>query len=120
MKCPYCEGSEFYEGPSGGLSTNILCANPSCRHWFNSNPLTGLEDLNRIEPSKKEKEETKTNFVKTQKLEYEARLKIGEEAFNQGLDPETLRTSQSYGYYAEASANIDKLVGYIRDWTWRI
>lgn len=52
MKCPYCNNTKFYEGPSGGLSTNILCANKDCRHWFNRNTLTGeLEDLNRVEDS---------------------------------------------------------------------
>jgi len=32
-KCPDCGSTEFYEGPSGGLCTNIQCA--GCQHWFN-------------------------------------------------------------------------------------
>lgn len=49
-RCTYCRGTEFYEGPSGGMSTNILCANPECRHWFNYIPILGrLDDLNRVE-----------------------------------------------------------------------
>ena len=54
MKCAYCGGTEFYEGPSGGMSTNVLCANPECRHWFNYSPL-GMDDLNRVEPTDEEK-----------------------------------------------------------------
>jgi len=55
LKCSYCGGTDFYEGPSGGLSTNILCANEKCRHWFNNSPF-GLEDLKRVEPTEVEKE----------------------------------------------------------------
>ena len=32
-KCPDCGSTAFYEGPSGGLCTNIRCA--GCSHWFN-------------------------------------------------------------------------------------
>jgi hypothetical protein len=53
VKCPYCKGTKFFEGPQGGMSTNILCANNECRHWFNYTPMpTGeylLDDLNRVE-----------------------------------------------------------------------
>jgi hypothetical protein len=60
MKCTYCGGTKFYEGPSGGMSTNVLCANEKCRHWFNATPF-GLDDLKRVEPTEQEKtaEETK-------------------------------------------------------------
>lgn len=51
MACTYCGGTSFYEGPSGGASTNVLCAEPSCRHWFNVCPEIGyMDDLHRIEP----------------------------------------------------------------------
>jgi hypothetical protein len=33
--CTYCGGIDFYDGPSGGMSTNKLCANEACRHKFN-------------------------------------------------------------------------------------
>ena len=57
MNCTYCGGSKFYEGPSGGLSTNVLCVNPECRHWFNyTDVLNTMEDLNSVEPSDAEKE----------------------------------------------------------------
>lgn len=50
VRCTYCGGTEFYEGPSGGMSTNILCAKVTCRHWFNYQGPFGLDDLNRVEP----------------------------------------------------------------------
>jgi DNA-directed RNA polymerase subunit RPC12/RpoP len=32
-RCPDCGSKEFYEGPSGGMSTNIRCG--GCKHRFN-------------------------------------------------------------------------------------
>jgi len=37
--CPFCRGDQFYEGPQGGLSTNIFCANEACKAGFNLPPL---------------------------------------------------------------------------------
>lgn len=54
--CTYCQGTEWYIGPSGGLSTNILCSNKECRHWFNYTPvLDQLDDLKRVEPAEERK-----------------------------------------------------------------
>lgn len=55
-KCMYCGGTEWYEGPTGGMMTNILCANKACRHWFNfcPSPFDILDDLHRVEPVKDE------------------------------------------------------------------
>ena len=50
LVCTYCGGTKWYEGPSGGMCINILCANPECRHWFNDTGYFGLQDLERIEP----------------------------------------------------------------------
>jgi hypothetical protein len=52
VRCKYCNGTSFYEGPYGGLAMNILCANKDCRHWFNywTYPFERMYDLNRIEP----------------------------------------------------------------------
>lgn len=33
--CPDCDDKQIYEGPSGGMCTNICCANPFCRSAFN-------------------------------------------------------------------------------------
>lgn len=38
-KCPDCFSEiGFYEGPSGGMSTNYFCANRACRSGFNVTP----------------------------------------------------------------------------------
>ena len=31
--CPDCGSEAFYEGPSGGMATNVKCQ--GCGHWFN-------------------------------------------------------------------------------------
>lgn len=42
-ECPDCHHLDgFYEGPSGGLSTNIICAN--CGHRFNVTPMLGIAE----------------------------------------------------------------------------
>lgn len=52
VTCTYCGGTGWYEGPQGGMSTNILCANAKCRHWFNWTPIVNqLDDINRVEPT---------------------------------------------------------------------
>lgn len=39
--CPHCKRkTRFYEGPSGGLSTNIQCE--KCGWWFNVTPVIGI------------------------------------------------------------------------------
>lgn len=51
LTCTYCGGHDFYEGPSGGMMTNIMCANPKCRHWFNACPSLGIfDDLRKQGP----------------------------------------------------------------------
>jgi hypothetical protein len=42
-ECPDCHHFDgFLEGPSGGLSTNIICIN--CRHRFNVTPMIGIAE----------------------------------------------------------------------------
>jgi hypothetical protein len=38
-RCPDCAGEYFLEGPSGGMSTNWMCANDACGSRFNLAPL---------------------------------------------------------------------------------
>ena len=40
FKCPNCEGGQLYEGPSGGMSTNIRCH--ICGQGYNVTPMMGL------------------------------------------------------------------------------
>lgn len=49
VTCPYCGTKEFYGGPSGGMSTNIMCANPKCEHWFNWHQgIIPMDDLHQV------------------------------------------------------------------------
>jgi hypothetical protein len=42
-KCPDCGATDFYEGPSGGMSVNIMCA--KCSSWFNHMGPFGIERI---------------------------------------------------------------------------
>lgn len=50
-ECPFCGGREFYEGPQGGMSINIFCANPDCEAGFNVSGF--IFPTNLIQESKK-------------------------------------------------------------------
>lgn len=39
--CPECGSTDWYEGPSGGMSTNYMCANDACGAKFNFTPFPG-------------------------------------------------------------------------------
>lgn len=41
-RCPFCLSTDFYEGPSGGMSTNWYCANEPCGAGFNLTPIRGF------------------------------------------------------------------------------
>ena len=72
FKCIYCFGDKFYQGPSGGGSINLLCSNPECRHWFNDEGMGGeLYDLQKVEPTDKEKQELKEKEEKETKKQYD-------------------------------------------------
>lgn len=43
-RCPDCDHEGFLEGPSGGISTNIKCANAECGARFNITPLIGIAE----------------------------------------------------------------------------
>lgn len=42
-QCPDCKSHGFYEGPSGGMSTNIFCTNRECRSGFNLTRFTSTQ-----------------------------------------------------------------------------
>ena len=51
--CTYCGGDLFNEGPQGGLSTNIMCANERCQHWFDWHlGIFPTDDLNEVGPER--------------------------------------------------------------------
>ena len=135
LRCTYCGGTEFLEGPSGGMSTNVLCANKACRHWFNwtGDPIFRLDDLNRVEPTEEQrKSEADAQALAAEQAfcdrkaegaaAYAAFAPIGPCAgastnryIAEPIDSYStaLRRSKAYGGYSEAYTNIDRLVGYI-------
>lgn len=94
IKCPNCGGVKWHEGPSGGMSTNILCANKECRHWYNHTGFGELEDLHRVEPSPEEKERI------------QHRRQQGRDAYLEGRSVDDLR-------YPQSTANMDRLAGFL-------
>jgi len=50
LKCPNCKYDKWYEGPSGGMSTNIQCGN--CGKWYNHTPF-GLDFIRDVEETKR-------------------------------------------------------------------
>jgi len=49
--CPDCGGKGFYEGPSGGISQNILCGNADCGSRFNFMGELGVERISDPSPN---------------------------------------------------------------------
>ena len=41
-RCPDCGSERWFEGPSGGMSTNIKCA--GCGIWLNHTPALGIAE----------------------------------------------------------------------------
>lgn len=76
--CTYCGGTKFFGGPSGGISTNILCANPDCRHWFNWHEgILPMDDLHRVEPNEAEKASQADEKQLKADAEFAARMNVG-------------------------------------------
>jgi hypothetical protein len=46
-RCPYCGSDRWSQGPTGGASTNIQCANPECEARFNIMPRPFTNELIR-------------------------------------------------------------------------
>jgi hypothetical protein len=117
-KCTYCGGTEFLRGPEGGMATNILCANPKCRHWFNYAPPFELEDLNRVEPTP---EERAVELAKSNAAALAYRLTIIEEGrylARHGEPPEKCVTdtrNNEYGVYAASGSDLLRLAGWIEE-----
>ena len=113
-QCPYCHGTQFYEGPSGGLSTNIMCANLSCRHWFNYTPMTGtMDDLNRVEPTPKQQTaERAIRATANRKREFGIYLE-GIELYRQDASARSCIRQVDYAPIPDTEGNFLRLAGYL-------
>lgn len=113
--CPYCGGDKFREGPSGGMSTNILCANPDCRHWFNYHGgILPMDDLKRVEPTEAEKEAEKRKHDKAKDEAFATRIRQGYDFFKQYGSTTVMRLAQQErGFTYPRHEQIDQLCGFM-------
>ena len=112
QKCTYCGGTEFIQGPSGGMSTNVLCANEECRHWFNNTPF-GFEDQHRVEPSAKEKECMKSNRAKETSAKRLLLIAEGADLYLMQHNAEDCLKEKPYSGYALVYDDALRLCGYL-------
>jgi hypothetical protein len=116
MKCTYCGGTDFLEGPSGGLSVNVLCANSQCRHWFNSAIGEITEDLHRVEPTEDQRKLAQAASNKRAADLRENTRMEGAAAFLNG-DPASscIRNTNNNeaGFYQAAGDDIVRLTGWL-------
>lgn len=63
--CPDCEGTLFSEGPHGGASINVMCANDKCKSKFNYCPGMFAERIDERESkiTTEEKEIPRTELI---------------------------------------------------------
>lgn len=115
LKCPYCGGTKFFEGPSGGMSTNILCANTECRHWFNYHQgIMPMDDLHRVEPTEAEKEAKKREQEAAKDDAFAGRLRVGYAAYKEYGNTTVLRLGQQErGFTYPRHEQIDQLCGFM-------
>jgi len=52
-RCPDCYFGELIEGPHGGLSINMYCANPDCGSRFNDTGPFGWDRISDASPKRK-------------------------------------------------------------------
>ena len=113
-KCTYCGSSKFFTGPSGGMSTNILCANEKCRHWFNFTPGIGedglLDDLHKVEPTETERNQQELDKRAQADAERQIRHTEGAQAYLDGKHPGTLR---DHRWTYPQQQDIDRLCGFM-------
>jgi hypothetical protein len=112
--CPHCQGTEFYDGPSGGSHINILCSNPECRHWFNFSYLEGkiVEDLNRINPTDEELKVKKEAYEKERNEYPEKCYEQGVQAYYNGESAMTLLKSGAQWHQCNG-ADLYRLAGFL-------
>lgn len=116
-RCTYCGGTEFFNGPSGGLSQNILCTNTNCRHWFNFSIFVDrLEDLNKVEPTEEEKASQEKEVKAKKMMQIRVEIAEGEKIYSSGMPVEDCFVDEVYGYTALTHADAHRVVGWLAAW----
>lgn len=114
LRCTYCGGTEFFDGPSGGVMTNILCANTNCRHWFNASPGGELfEDLNKVEPTEDEAAAQRKAAKDRKMLNIRSEIAEGEVLYLKGMPAEDCFVDEVHGYTALTHADAHRVVGWL-------
>jgi hypothetical protein len=114
LRCTYCGGTDFYEGPSGGMSTNVLCANEKCRHWFNwTQLLSQLDDLKKVEPTKEEKEVEQAERKTKTDEELTARINEGAAIYRDGSAAAMRLAQRSKGWTNPRLEHLDQFAGFM-------
>lgn len=112
--CTYCGGTKFYQGPSGGISTNILCANKDCRHRFNwHSGIIPMDDLHRVEPTADEAATARAAIKAISDAEFTKRLNEGRDAYRASSLAELRMAQRAQGWTHPKQEHIDQLCGYI-------
>jgi hypothetical protein len=108
-KCTYCGGTAWIGGPSGGMSQNILCANPACRHWFNYAEGLMFDDLKNQEPTAAEAEAqaAAAEVAKKQKISQE--ISQGRRIHTDGKGIEECFVDELAGYTAVSHGDLHRL-----------
>jgi hypothetical protein len=115
LRCTYCGGTDFYEGPSGGMSTNVLCANSNCRHWFNwTEMLHRLDDQKRIEPTADEKAQQEARHRAERDEKFAGRMNEGREFYRVSRSTAAMRMAQRERQWTyPQNEHFDQLCGFI-------
>jgi hypothetical protein len=121
MECPYCKGTDFYEGPTGGMMMNVICADEECRHKFNLNTLTGeLEDLKSVQPKEKTIQEREAERAKEVSDAKTAAYLEGVELFKtKGSAVDCIQQS-GVGWHYFCGADLFRLAGYMDQFHGRV
>lgn len=116
-RCSYCGGTDFFEGPSGGVCVNIRCANEKCRHWFNFTPF-GLEDLNRVDPTPHEEEMQHQDALQSEKSLRDRIFAEGQSmraAGRPALDCLRSTKNNACGFYNAGGDDLVRLCGWLSE-----
>lgn len=97
------------------MSINILCANPTCRHWFNwTAPLGMLDDLHRVEPTDEERVELRKQAVLERRAIHAKPYEEGRGIYKAGLSAWTCMQDQTDNMYnITTQADLFRLVGWL-------
>jgi hypothetical protein len=109
--CTYCGENNWCRGPEGGISSNVCCMNPECRHWFNYTPGYSFDDLHRQEPTPAEREEQEKQEAEIRKQNFTAQYQWGFDLYCSGQSAKDCLCDSQYSYVTYA--DMRRLAGWL-------